>query len=183
MLIIWKSHLSDKIKRDFFQAAAVSTLLYGCTTWTLTKCIEKKLDENCMRLLWVILNKSLKKHRTKQQLYSHLPPISEIIQIRRTRHAVFCWRSRNKLISNVLLWTPSHERACVGRLTRTYLQKLGTNTVVKKLRECHCGVMVKATDCGIVVSEFELQLRYYVHFGTNTLGKCLKPLILLLRVK
>ena len=39
-------------------------------------------------------------------------------------------------------------------------------------------VIVKAMDCGIVVSEFELQSRYYVHFRANTLGKCMKPLIL-----
>ena len=44
---------------------------------------------------------------------------------------------------------------------------------------CPCGVMVKAMDCGIVVSEFELQLRYYVHFRANTLGKSMNPLILL----
>ena len=43
---------------------------------------------------------------------------------------------------------------------------------------CPCVVMVKAMDCGIVVSEFELQLRYYVHFRTNTLGKGMNPLIL-----
>ena len=41
-----------------------------------------------------------------------------------------------------------------------------------------CGVMVKALDCGIVVSEFEQQLRYHVHFRTNTLGKDMNPLIL-----
>ena len=34
--IIWKSDLTDKMKRSFFQAAVVSILLYGCTTWTLT---------------------------------------------------------------------------------------------------------------------------------------------------
>ena len=38
---------------------------------------------------------------------------------------------------------------------------------------CTCGVMVKAMDCGIVVSEFVLQSRYYVHFRVNTLGKCM----------
>ena len=37
LLITWKSDLTDKIKRSFFQAAVVSILLYGCTTWTLTK--------------------------------------------------------------------------------------------------------------------------------------------------
>ena len=40
------------------------------------------------------------------------------------------------------------------------------------------GVMVKAMDCGIIVSEFVLQLRYYVHFRANTLGKGMNPLIL-----
>ena len=33
------------------------------------------------------------------------------------------------------------------------------------------GVMVKVIDCGIVVSEFVLQSRYYVHFRANTFGK------------
>ena len=58
--IIWKSDLSDKIKRDFFQTTTVSILLYGCTTWTMTKLVEKKLDGNCTRMLRVILKKSLK---------------------------------------------------------------------------------------------------------------------------
>ena len=44
--IIWKSDLTDKMKRSFFMAAVVSILLYGCTTWTLTKRLEKKLDGN-----------------------------------------------------------------------------------------------------------------------------------------
>ena len=35
--IIWKSDLTDKMKCSFFRAAVVSILLYGCTTWTLTK--------------------------------------------------------------------------------------------------------------------------------------------------
>ena len=40
------------------------------------------------------------------------------------------------------------------------------------------GVMVKAMNCGIVVREFVLQSRYYVHFRANTLGKGMNPLIL-----
>ena len=39
-------------------------------------------------------------------------------------------------------------------------------------------VMVKAMDCGIVVSEFVFQSRYYVHFRANTFGKGMNPLIL-----
>ena len=44
LLIIWKSDLSDKIKCNFFQVTVVSILLYGCTTWMLTKYREKKLE-------------------------------------------------------------------------------------------------------------------------------------------
>ena len=43
---------------------------------------------------------------------------------------------------------------------------------------CPCGVMVNAMDCGIVVNEFELQSRYYVHFRPNSLGKDMNSLIL-----
>ena len=43
------------MKRSFFQAAVTSILLYGCTTWTLTKRLEKKLDGNYTRMLRAIL--------------------------------------------------------------------------------------------------------------------------------
>ena len=36
--------------------------------------------------------------------------------------------------------------------------------------------MVKALDYGIVVSTFEFQLRYYIQFRANTLGKSMNPL-------
>ena len=101
LLVIWKSDLTDKMKRSFFQAAVVLILLYGCTTWTLTKQLEKKLDSNYTRMLRAILNKSWRQHPTKHQLYGHLPPITKTIQVRRTRHAGHCWRSRDKLISDV----------------------------------------------------------------------------------
>ena len=105
-----------------FQAAVVSILLYGCTTWTLTKRLEKKLDGNYTRMLRAILNKSWQQHPTRHQLYGHLPPITKTIQVRRTRHAGHCWRSRDELISDVLLWTPTYGRAKVGRPARTYIQ-------------------------------------------------------------
>ena len=105
--IIWKSDLTDKMKHSFFQAAVMSILLYGCTTWTLTKRLETKLDGNYTRTLRAILNKSWRQHPTKHQLYGHLPPITKTIQVRRTRHAGYCWRSRDELKSDALLWTPT----------------------------------------------------------------------------
>ena len=116
------------MKRSFFQAAVTSILLYGCTTWTLTKRLEKKLDGNYTRMLRAILNKSWQQHPTRHQLYGHLPPITKNIQVRRTRHAGHCWRSRDELIRDVLLWIPTHGRAKARRPARTYIQQLCEDT-------------------------------------------------------
>ena len=114
----------DRKNDSFFQAAVTSILLYGCTTWTLTKWLEKKLDGNYTRMLRSILNKSRQQHPTRHQLYSHMPPITKTIQVRRTRHAGHCWRSRDELISDVLQWTPTYGQAKAGRPVRTYIQQL-----------------------------------------------------------
>ena len=59
-------------------------------------------------LLSAILNKSWRQHPTKHQLSGHLPPITKTIQVRRIRHAGHYWRSRDELISDVLLWNPTY---------------------------------------------------------------------------
>ena len=120
--IIWKSDQTDKMKRSCFQAAVVSILLYRSTTWTLTKRLKKKRDGNYSRMLRAILNKSWR------QLCGHLPPIEKTIQVRRTRHAGHYWRSRDELISDVLLWHPTYGRAEAGRPARIYIQQLCENT-------------------------------------------------------
>ena len=116
------------MKRSFFQAAVESILLYGCTTWTLTKRLEKKLHGNYTRMLWAILNNSWQQQRTRHQLYGYLPPITKTIQARRTRHAGHCWRSKDELISDILLWTPAYGQAKAGRPARTYIQQLCEDT-------------------------------------------------------
>ena len=116
------------MKRSFFQAAVVSILLYGCTTRTLTKRLEKKLDGNYTIKLRAILNKSWQQHPTRHQLYGHLTPITKTIQARRTRHAGHCWRSKDVLISDLPLWTPAYGQAKAGRPARTYIQQLCEDT-------------------------------------------------------
>ena len=116
------------MKHSFFQAVVISILLYGCTTWMLTKRLEKKLDSNYTRMLRAILNKSLRQHPTKHQLNGQLPPITKTNQFRRTRHAGHCWRSRDQLISDVLLWTPTYGRAKAGWPARTSIQHLCEDT-------------------------------------------------------
>ena len=90
--------------------------------------MEKKLDGNYTRILPAILNKSWRQHPTKQQLYGHLPPVTKTIKIRRIRHAEHCWRSRDELVSDVLLWTPSQGRAKAGCAARTYILQLYADT-------------------------------------------------------
>ena len=75
-------------------------------------------------MLRAVLNKSWRQHPTRHQLYGHLPPIMKTIQVRRTRHAGHNWRSKDELISDVLLWTPTYGRAKAGRPARTYIQQL-----------------------------------------------------------
>ena len=86
------------------------------------------LGGNYTRMFRAIFNKSWRQHPTKHQLYGHLPSFTKTIQVRRTRHAGQCWRSRDDLISNVLLWTPTYHQAEAGRPARTYIQQLCKDT-------------------------------------------------------
>ena len=121
------------IKRIFTYLNTIVLYIYiyiyiYCTTWTLTKRLEKKLDGNYTRMLRAILNKSWRQHSTRHQLYGHQPPITKTIQVRRTRNAGHSWRSRDELISDVLLWTPTYGKAKAGRQARTYIQQLCEDT-------------------------------------------------------
>ena len=95
-------------------------ILLLCTTEVLG------LVEDCTQHSCV--DKSWRQHPTRHQLYGHLPPITKTIQVRRTRHAGHCWRSRDELIRDVLLWIPTHGRAKAGRPARTYIQQLCEDT-------------------------------------------------------
>ena len=66
---------------------------------------------------------------------------------------------------------------CILLPQPTGLKFVCANTF-KITKKIQCGVIVKAMDCGIVVSEFVLQSPYNVHFRANTLGKGMNPLIL-----
>ena len=90
-----------------------------CLTYTKQR---KKIQKKSF------LRKSWRQHPTRHQLYGHLPPITKTIQVRRTRHAGHCWRSRDELIRDVLLWTPTHGRVKAGRPARTYIQQLCEDT-------------------------------------------------------
>ena len=80
---------------------------------------------NDFYLLLLVCSKSWRQHFTKQQqLFGRLPPITKTIKVRRTRHAGHCWRSRDELISDVLLWTPSYGREKAGWPARIDIHQL-----------------------------------------------------------
>ena len=109
-------------KRGFLQILAVSMLLYRCTTWTLTKCMKNKIDGHYTWCFEQILETTPNKTAVRP-VTTHLKNHQ-----RRTRLPVHSRRSKNKLISDLLLWTPRYERASVGRQARTYLQQLCADT-------------------------------------------------------
>ena len=125
---IWKSTLTNDMKRSFFQATVESVLLYGSTTWTLTKTLEAKLDGTYTRMLRAVLDLSWRDHPNKQQLYGDLPPISIKIRQRRMRFAGHCWRSKRELVSSTLLWKPTHGHAGIGRPPTTFIDQLCRDT-------------------------------------------------------
>ena len=75
-----------------------------------------------------ILNKSRKQHFSKQQLCSHLSLISQSIQIRQTGHTGHSRPSKDKLISSILLWTPTHGQTSVSGPAKTHIHHLCTDT-------------------------------------------------------
>ena len=84
------------IKTPFFNQQSCPYYYMGALHWLWQSVLRKKLDGNYARMLSAILTKSRKQHSTMQQLYGNLPPISKTIQIRRTRHGGYSWRTHRR---------------------------------------------------------------------------------------
>ena len=79
-------------------------------------------------MLRAALNISWEDHPTKRFLYGPLPPVSTKIRERRLRFAGHCFRSKQELVSDVLLWEPKHGKRSVGAPSRTYVKQLIDDT-------------------------------------------------------
>ena len=130
---IWKTVPSDKIKWKFFKAVAMSELPHGCTTWTLTKHLVKKLEEKYTKIMNVVCLEQILEaapHKTAvvQPYTSH--------QANHSRKASkICWVLKgNKLITNVLLWTPTHGHTRNGWPAKTCIYQ----TEVIKISDTGC---------------------------------------------
>ena len=99
---IWNSKIPAALKRKFFKACVEPVLLYGSETWTIKKAFQDRLVSTYTRLLMKAQNLSWKKHPTKKEIYSGLPPISSVIAQRRARFAGHCMRAQDQPISTIL---------------------------------------------------------------------------------
>ena len=81
---IWKSDLTDKMKRSFFQAAVTSILLYGCTTWTLTKrlyaCNPQQYTEPDMQDIASLHTAAQKQDDQHERTFSSCVRIQDVVQ-------------------------------------------------------------------------------------------------------
>ena len=133
-VLLWTLHMDEQKQDDQLEHTYNSSVrirdvaLKTCQRrWTIGRNGERGSGISVLAAR-AVLNKSWRQHPTRLQLYGHLPPITKTIQVRRTRHAGHCWRSKDELISDVLLWTPTHGCARVGRPARTYIQQLCEDT-------------------------------------------------------
>ena len=81
-----------------------------------------------MRMLRVALNKSWRDYPRNKELYGNIPKISSSIRQQRMRFAGHCWRSKEELIADVLLWNPKHGKRSQGRPKKTYIDQLIDDT-------------------------------------------------------
>ena len=55
------------------------------------------------------------------KLVVRLPRFSTTIRKRRHRFSVHCWRSKNEVASDLVLWEPKHGKRSVGGQARTFV--------------------------------------------------------------
>ena len=85
-------------------------------------CTEKKRLEDCYtRLLRAAVSRSLRDHISNKALYDW---ICLQFQIRRLQLSGHCWRSKNKTVSQLLLWYLKHCRRSRGRPATTFIDQL-----------------------------------------------------------
>ena len=108
MMKVWKSNLKNHLKVGFFRATVESVLLYGAECWTMTGKMRNRLDGTYTRMLRAVLGVSWKEHKTNKELYGNLPKITDTLMIRKLRFIGHCWRRKDEVISELLLWEPKH---------------------------------------------------------------------------
>ena len=132
---VWKSGMSDNLKRRLFVTTVESVLVYGCEAWSLTVKDEKALDGVYTRMLRAALNVSWQDHIRNVDLYGFLPRLTDTIRQRRMRLAGHCMRHPELTASQLILWEPSHGRRYRGGRHATYIDTLRRDTGLDSVAE------------------------------------------------
>ena len=85
-------------------------------------------------MLRVVKNVTWRQHITNEVLYAGLPRTSATIRERRVKFSGHCWRSKNEVASDLILWEPKHDKRSVGGQARTFVDLLEADTGVP--RDC-----------------------------------------------
>ena len=129
---VWKSNLSRQIKISFLKATVETVFLYGYATWTKTKSLEKRLGGTYTRLLRAALNVRWQSHTTNKVLYENLPKVSTVVKETRLRFYGHCWRIKDEIIEQLLMWQPPYGNRSRGRPAMTYVDHLVNDTALRK---------------------------------------------------
>ena len=83
-------------------------------------------------MLRVVNDVTLRQHITNEVLYAGLPRISTTIREGRLRFSGHCWRSKNEVVSDLVLWEPKLDKRNVGGQARTFVDLLEADTEVPR---------------------------------------------------
>ena len=149
---IWSSTLKKSIKIRLFVSTVESVLLYGSSTWTVTKKLEKQIDGVYTRMLRMAQNVSWKEHMTNEELYGSLPKVSEKIRKSRLRIAGHCIRHSEEEAAKVVLWEPRTGRIGRGRRPINYIDILKNDTGLEETNDLKAVMEDRELWKGIVTS-------------------------------
>ena len=120
---------SKSIDREGLGIRRTGTFSCHCwisfSVWCLNPSSPSSMEPGYNRMLRAILNISWRQHPTKLQLHGPIPNISTIVSERRMRFAGHCWRAKQELAIDLLLWSPNHGKRRVDRRPAiTYIDQL-----------------------------------------------------------
>ena len=121
---IWKNNWANRLKLHLFRATVETILLYGSTSWSLTKREEQQLDGTYTRMLRMVYNINWSEKITNRELYGELEKLSEGIRRRRLSVSGHIYRYKDSPAWQLIKWIPKHGNIKRGRPPTTYINKL-----------------------------------------------------------
>ena len=83
-------------------------------------------------MLRVVKNVSWKQRIRNEVLYGKIPKVTTTIAAQRVTFSRHCWRSKDELAHQLLLWEPTHGKRARGIPRRTFIDQLVDDTELQK---------------------------------------------------